>query len=970
MARGKLWNSEPHLLASAENEAEGPLLVRQVASDPVGRAAPEDDSHGMRSFRSLATGIRCILRAQASLDESVIATQDMILGIAVMLETPQAFRVAADSLFDQFSEREAPDQDLMLAVAKLPQVLDRCKIPERFMPMFSALVRKYASLEQWLLPEAINRENFKQVLLKGLRRVRDKYCSHRISRERFLKGQDGQRQLEDEYIVGDVCGKGSFGVCNWITHRMSKRKRVCKKLLKDSMQVPAEEVPAELDLLRHLDHPNILRVFEWFESTEAYELVFEAAHGGDLRHLLAQTRESENKPGFEEGFVRQIAAQTFRALAYMHGQNVIHRDVKPANMLLVSADLDSPRLLLADFGVADFFEDHERTDAVLKGTLAYMAPEVFTMEVSPRTDVWAAGVVMFELFSGKRPFKGDNPMSFYVNLKKGDVILDPVTEAGASQVALECIGKLLSKEVTSRPTASEALDDAWLKQVDVFSISGREARKAKQSILAYVNSSHFSKTAMNCMAAQLDSAAIERLTQIFESFDLDNDGKLSTSELVSGLVHVGIDEESAALVSDALDVNCNGYVDFSEFTACLLQTQSRLIEEVVYHAFHIFDANGDGRITLYELQLMLAGEGSLAAVLPDGKTPDQVLEEIDTSGDGRISLEEFKSYLCKEGKNTEGRAKENQGPDGFGSTSVPLFPLDSYGSANGAVSSSFLTQKEGTVTLGFDEPLEKIFRRWAVKLKRSEEDCASIATKLAKNHWITTLDDLMLLRPEDWARLDLPMKLECILRQHLEIATAQHPPPPLETVAPRQAGTAESCPAAAQAQLIFVPPPRISVGNGCAQPSPVPPPALSATAQAPCQALSPPLLAAASSASCPVSPWPCQRQVLSASAKSACQAPQPFLANPRGCCSGNPSPCQRLLPSASTNGSCQGQAVGAAYQPRTPALPAATYRPAGMGPSQPSAAPPFLQATQRLSSVAQTPSQALPVRALPAKTQV
>merc|ERR1719183_506982 len=91
-------------------------------------------------------------------------------------------------------------------------------------------------------------------------------------------------------------------------------------------------------------------------------------------------------------------------------------------------------------------------------------------------------------------------------------------------------------------------------------------------------------------------------------------------------------------------------IDYTEFVASLLQTQGQLVEDVLYHAFHIFDVNHDGGISLDELQSMLSGDGPLAAVLPDGKTAEQVLKEVDTSHDGSISFSEFKAYLLREGQ--------------------------------------------------------------------------------------------------------------------------------------------------------------------------------------------------------------------------------------------------------------------------------------------------------------------------------
>ncbi|OLQ02726.1 hypothetical protein AK812_SmicGene14385 [Symbiodinium microadriaticum] len=182
--------------------------------------------------------------------------------------------------------------------------------------------------------------------------------------------------------------KGSFGECFWVSHRVSKVRRVCKRIPKEETTLPEEEVQTELEILKKLDHPNVLRVFEWFEEEFSFLLVVE-------EHF--EDGEAKPHPGIDENLARELVEQALQGLAYVHSMSVIHRDIKPANMLLASADLQKPRLLLADFGVAEIFQ--ECASAVVKGTVAYMAPEVFSNETTAVSDVWAMGVVIYELLA-------------------------------------------------------------------------------------------------------------------------------------------------------------------------------------------------------------------------------------------------------------------------------------------------------------------------------------------------------------------------------------------------------------------------------------------------------------------------------------------------------------------------------------------------------------------------------------------
>merc|ERR1712146_202256 len=101
---------------------------------------------------------------------------------------------------------------------------------------------------------------------------------------------------------------------------------------------------------------------------------------------------------------------------------------------------------------------------------------------------------------------------------------------------------------------------------------------------------------------------------------------------------MGIEVHSIDQLVDSIDMNYDGWVDFSEFVACLLHTQETAVEDVIGHAFKAFDQDADSQISLEELRSMLTGDGPLVSVLPDGMTVEQVLVEVDTSKDGLICL--------------------------------------------------------------------------------------------------------------------------------------------------------------------------------------------------------------------------------------------------------------------------------------------------------------------------------------------
>lgn len=676
------------------------------------------------TFRTIALGVTGLMGIRAATDDwsqSAFDPSDLLMRIAIAMASSAAFTKAADKLFDTFCV--SADGEQGLPADKLPSVLHLWGIPQDQLPLFWALIRKQSGTHLRVMSKVVNRNTFRTVFIKALRRLRDRYNpSHRVARRKFITLN--QRRLVDEYVVGECCGSGSYGTCYWATNKAARKQRVCKKILKSDVQLPGEEIPKELDALQRLDHPGILKVFEWFESEESFELILEAARGGDLRHLISVHRDADsNRPAFEESFVRAITKQSCQALAYMHGMRIIHRDVKPANMLLTTANLDAPRLLMADFGLAEFCEAEGHLASDIKGTVFYMAPEVFTSSVTSRTDIWALGVVLFEMFSGERPFKAQNVMMMYDVLRRMPLDLSPLQSAGTNEMAVSFIARTLVKNEADRIGTLEALEDPWCALHHNARFSTREGRKAKRSILSYVNASHFTKVAMNAMAAQIDTATVERLAQAFMTYDIDCDGHLSSNELSQALVDIGIDNDSVIHVAESLDVNCDGRIDYSEFVSCLLYMQDKLLDDVLHQTFHIFDADGDGSLSLAEMYDLVAGGGPLGAILPDGKTVEMVFDDIDVHRDGRITLQELRNYIRQQ-RQTDHR-QEVVNP-----------------------SASILNLVQSAVT----------------KLGHSREEARVIASGLTEQHWLYTAADLVPLRDSEWARLALPVNLESLLR--------------------------------------------------------------------------------------------------------------------------------------------------------------------------------------------------------------
>ena len=212
------------------------------------------------------------------------------------------------------------------------------------------------------------------------------------------------------YDIIRVLGKGAMGLV-YEARDPNLDRRVAIKTIK--VENLPEEAVAEYEArfrtearsAARLQHPNIVSVYDSERHGDTAYLVMEFVQGEDLKqHLDGGRRYSLEQ---SVAIVRDLLA----ALEYAHKQNVVHRDVKPANLLVVGT---SGRVKLTDFGVARIQDSGEltRTKGSMVGTLKYMAPEQVRGEsIDFRADLFAAGVVLYQLLTGKRPFDGDSEFS-------------------------------------------------------------------------------------------------------------------------------------------------------------------------------------------------------------------------------------------------------------------------------------------------------------------------------------------------------------------------------------------------------------------------------------------------------------------------------------------------------------------------------------------------------------------------------
>jgi eukaryotic-like serine/threonine-protein kinase len=248
-----------------------------------------------------------------------------------------------------------------------------------------------------------------------------------------------------KYTLRRFLGRGAFGEV--YVGSPTSGPDVAIKLLDPQLARVADVVARferEATTARRLDHPGVVRVLGVGAARERHYIVMELVHGGSFRKFL-------RKGGTPEQVVR-ILADVAHGLAYAHAQGIIHRDVKPENILLTK----SRRAKVADFGLARAVDQSTMTtDGHMIGTAMYMSPEqALGHRATAASDVYAVGMMIYEAISGERPFSSDNTYGLLYQHVEAEVPRPRVRGAYPSALASLAM-RCLAKTPEGRPSMNE-----------------------------------------------------------------------------------------------------------------------------------------------------------------------------------------------------------------------------------------------------------------------------------------------------------------------------------------------------------------------------------------------------------------------------------------------------------------------------------------------------------------------------------
>nr|XP_039259241.1 serine/threonine-protein kinase DCLK1-like [Styela clava] len=290
------------------------------------------------------------------------------------------------------------------------------------------------------------------------------------------------RDLVRQYKVRSMLGDGNFATVKECIHRTSGIRYAMKIIDKTKGTEPGHKIENEVSILKKIEHPNIVRVLQDFVTETEIFLVMELAEGGDLFDAI--TSGSCYTERDASGMIYNLCS----ALAYLHNLNIVHRDVKPENLLLFEYSDSSKALKLGDFGLATTVDGPLYT---VCGTPTYVAPEIVLQQgYGVQVDVWAAGVITYILLCGFPPFQSVKNLQeeLFDSILCGHYEFPSPHWDFVSKSAQDLINKMLQHDVKIRLTASQVLEHPW--------VSGDEASDHDMKMLvSHTLLSHFQRPA-------------------------------------------------------------------------------------------------------------------------------------------------------------------------------------------------------------------------------------------------------------------------------------------------------------------------------------------------------------------------------------------------------------------------------------------------------------------------------------------
>lgn len=458
--------------------------------------------------------------------------------------------------------------------------------------------------------------------------------------------------FDQYYTLGSLLGEGVFKEVYSCHHKSTgtiRAVKISKRFAVDGEK--AIQLEHEIKILKQLDHPNLPMIYDNYIDNWQCFTVTDYLPGGNLCDEL------DNNGFLTEERAAVFMEQLLSCVDYLHQNSIIHRDIKPDNILFYHGrDLD--RFKLVDFAKATRCEDGKRLSRGVT-TPQYTSPEVLVGKYGAKLDIFSCGVVCFLVLSNSFPFDADARQEVFDLIGAGKFSFSDAVWKNVSISAMLFIRRLLTYDEDYRPSAAEALEDQWFESVEVSSdpskmVSVRDHVKDalnKMSHHQHIVPSNMKQATHALIAAQmLLKKENEEIDRVFNAIDTNQDGRLSKEEVKAVYAaYFGrtLRDKEVDEIFERVDQERLGYLEYSEFVVAAMNETDLFSNNKVKHAFDMFDVSQSGKISKKGLRKALSD-----ALAMDKATDDrlivQLITQLDSEDDDSnefITFDEFTLML-------------------------------------------------------------------------------------------------------------------------------------------------------------------------------------------------------------------------------------------------------------------------------------------------------------------------------------
>ncbi|MCQ2819191.1 MAG: serine/threonine-protein kinase [archaeon] len=435
------------------------------------------------------------------------------------------------------------------------------------------------------------------------------------SKTELLNEFSRTKLIKENYEMLSIIGSGSFGkVRIYRSNACQKLQFAVKTMKKEGIERPLFNCfKNEINILRTVDHPNIVSYIESYENDCFVHVVTEYLKGKDLQNVI---RFREERP-YDEREICHIIQQLLFALKYLHLKGIVHRDLKPEN-LLFGEENTFESIKIIDFGLSTYVGAHDRKSC---GSPYFMSPELIEGKFDPKSDVWAVGVILYQMLTGSYPFVKEEDITVLQAIKQKKLDLGPV-KSRPEKFSNECIDflkKLLTKEVHKRPSSEEALEHEWFKKIkkieeEELKKNTREYNKEQQekekrikimkiSFKAFAMKNIFQKEILYLVSRMLDDEELKAYKTLFIESNKTCSGTITLEEFLAALGVNGnqrekeeedieqtlqTDDYDYQSLFEAITFHKKDCLSYTEFIACLFPAK-KIDNDILSVAFKFFE---------------------------------------------------------------------------------------------------------------------------------------------------------------------------------------------------------------------------------------------------------------------------------------------------------------------------------------------------------------------------------------------